>query len=286
MFQFEDFLAHLLAQESGLHPSRFQWYGEHLDSREILYHQVASPGHPVLNPETGDLVLVKMTVREYFQALGVENLFDQTRGECLRSMQHAAINSLGFVGYQFGEAVLIKYGYYEPVRLCISLPNGQTSYVDSYYVGPVASWRAGITYHLHQATGSDIVIAATPINRWEGRFLGKNGVHSLEALRCSHIQEIVIRDILGELRSELVRLLKPFRIKFPECFPVTRKVSIAPGLPPIEVRCSASGVLAAAHLCGCRAVLDFFSSGRIARDEFGTSSLDYLLEFDGYCIDF
>lgn len=72
-------------------------------------------------------------------------------------LQYKSVNSLGFVGYQLGEALLIDLGYYKD---------------DVYYGNGAAT------------------------NTWDGTFTGKNGIHSLEDLK-TELQEHVIRDAFG-----------------------------------------------------------------------------------------
>ena len=69
-------------------------------------------------------------------------------------LQYKSENFLGFVGYQFGEALLIDLGYYR----------------DDFYYGNGAAK-----------------------NTWGGQFTGKNGINSLDDLKTD-VQELVIRD--------------------------------------------------------------------------------------------
>ncbi|MEO1193134.1 MAG: calcium-binding protein [Pseudomonadota bacterium] len=73
-------------------------------------------------------------------------------------MQYRSMNSLGFVGYQFGEALLIDLGYYQD---------------DVFYGNGAAS------------------------NTWDGTWTGKNGATSLEAFMTAEVQEPAIRDAFG-----------------------------------------------------------------------------------------
>ncbi len=73
-------------------------------------------------------------------------------------MQYRSMNSLGFVGYQFGEALLIDLGYYED---------------DVYYGNGAAS------------------------NTWDGTWTAKNGAVSLEAFMTAEVQEPAILDAFG-----------------------------------------------------------------------------------------
>ncbi|MEQ8653153.1 MAG: calcium-binding protein [Kiloniellales bacterium] len=81
------------------------------------------------------------------------------RGEIeWEDMQYRSMNSLGFVGYQFGEALLIDLGYYQ----------------DDFYYGNGAS-----------------------SNTWDGTWTGKNGAVSLEAFMTAEVQEPAILDAFG-----------------------------------------------------------------------------------------
>lgn len=73
-------------------------------------------------------------------------------------MAYRSMNSLGFVGFQFGEALLIDLGYYDD---------------DVFY-------------------GSG---AAT--NTWDGTWTGKNGVTSLEHFMTGVAQDVAIREAFG-----------------------------------------------------------------------------------------
>jgi len=73
-------------------------------------------------------------------------------------MAYRSMNSLGFVGYQFGEALLIDLGYYD----------------DDFYYGNGAST---IT--------------------WDGTWTGKNGVNSLEDFMTKAAQDVAIQEEFG-----------------------------------------------------------------------------------------
>ena len=74
------------------------------------------------------------------------------------AMSYRSMNSLGFVGYQFGEALLIDLGYYDD---------------DLFYGNGAAS------------------------NTWDGSWTGKNGVTSLEDFMTKEAQEVAIREAFG-----------------------------------------------------------------------------------------
>ncbi|MBG6202113.1 hypothetical protein IWQ48_003256 [Labrenzia sp. EL_13] len=131
---FEEFLSAMLAYESGWDRERFnagiiqnwqldQWAGGTVDS---FFPQYSSWG-------------------------------DLTNAEW-ESMAYRSLNSFGFVGYQFGEALLIDLGYYD----------------DSSYYGNGSS-----------------------SNTWDGIWTGKNGVNSLEDFMTKEAQETAIREAFG-----------------------------------------------------------------------------------------
>ncbi len=74
------------------------------------------------------------------------------------TMSYRSMNSLGFVGYQFGEALLIDLGYYTD---------------DVYYGNGAAS------------------------NTWDGSWTGKNGVNSLADFTTAEAQERAIQEAFG-----------------------------------------------------------------------------------------
>ena len=74
------------------------------------------------------------------------------------AMSYQSMNSLGFVGYQFGEALLIDLGYYD----------------DDVFYGNGAS-----------------------TNTWDGEWTDKNGVNSLEDFMTAQAQEVAIQEAFG-----------------------------------------------------------------------------------------
>ncbi|WP_421723385.1 hypothetical protein [Bauldia sp.] len=73
-------------------------------------------------------------------------------------MAYRSMNSFGFVGFQFGEALLIDLGYYD----------------DDFYYGNGAA-----------------------ANTWDGTWTGKNGVESLEDFMTAAAQNVAIREAFG-----------------------------------------------------------------------------------------
>ena len=268
------FLEHLLARESGIQPERFNWYVDNLDRRVLRYPQVATAGVPLRHKRTGEFVVEVLTVREYFKTLGVDHLFCSRDPQCLVAMQYAAINPLGFVGYQFGEKILIEHGYYRAARR----QSSSEQWYDSYYVGMAHCWAAAKTDGLVQLSGGQLVIA-TSHNYWRGLFLGKHNVLCFDDLRKEVAQEMIIKDIMTATERTLEHALQLRGIGYPHDLPLRKSVVLMDGLPPVVLRCTRAGLLACAHLCGVQAVLDFLDDCTVSVDEFGTSLIDYLLEF-------
>jgi len=74
------------------------------------------------------------------------------------TMSYRSTNILGFVGYQFGEALLIDLGYYD----------------DDVFYGNGAA-----------------------LNTWDGTWTGKNGVTSLDQFKTKAAQEVAIQEAFG-----------------------------------------------------------------------------------------
>lgn len=74
------------------------------------------------------------------------------------AMSYRSTNVLGFVGYQFGEALLIDLGYYDD---------------DVFYGNGAAS------------------------NTWDGTWTGKNGITSLDQFQTKAAQEVAIQEAFG-----------------------------------------------------------------------------------------
>ncbi|WP_421984118.1 hypothetical protein [Roseibium sp.] len=131
---FEDFLAALLAFESG-------WDRDRYNSGIIQDWQL-----------------------DEWAGGGVETRFPQytswsqlTDAEW-EAMAYQSMNSLGFVGFQFGEALLIDLGYYD----------------DTVFYGNGAA-----------------------TNTWDGAWTGKNGVTSLEDFMTKEAQDVAIQEAFG-----------------------------------------------------------------------------------------
>jgi len=221
----------------------------------------------VRDGSTGECRRARLTVREYFRTLGVDHLFSPAEPDSLRQMQYAAINPLGFVGYQIGEAILAATGFYAPPRV-----ERRGEACDRYYVGslPAGTWRDGRREAPVSLPGRGEIVA-TDVNTWRGTFNGRYGIHSLDDLRSGPRQEYVIRDLMDFNRASIEAVLSQSGSS------LARELSV-----PRSVPVTMSGVLAAAHLCGAEAVVAYLHSGADAADEFGTRLSRYLAALGGY----
>jgi len=131
---FEDFMAALLAFESG-------WDRERYDQGIIQDWQ--------LDQWAGG------TVGEHLSGYTSWSQLSDAEWE---TMAYQSMNSLGFVGFQFGEALLIDLGYYD---------------ADTFYGNGAAT------------------------NTWEGTWTGKNGVNSLEEFMTKEAQTVAIQEAFG-----------------------------------------------------------------------------------------
>jgi len=131
---FSDFLSALLAFESG-------WDRERYDAGIIADWQLDS--------------WAGGTVDQFFS--GYSSWSDLTDQEW-ETMAYRSVNAFGFVGYQFGEALLIDMGYYD----------------DDFYYGNGAA-----------------------TNTWDGTWTGKNGVNSLEDFMTKEAQDVAIVEAFG-----------------------------------------------------------------------------------------
>ncbi|MEO4041879.1 hypothetical protein AAFN47_09775 [Hoeflea sp. CAU 1731] len=131
---FEDFLDALLAFESG-------WDRERYNSGIIQNWQ--------LDQWAGG------SVADFYPEY---SSWSELTDEEWETMAYRSMNVFGFVGYQFGEALLIDLGYYDD---------------DVYYLN-----------------GADT-------NTWDGAWTGKNGANSLEDFMTKEVQDQAILDAFG-----------------------------------------------------------------------------------------
>lgn len=267
---FSDFLAKLMVAESGIDPALFDWYRTNYHRAVLRYPRVAAPGR-VERDANGNWHTDVVTVAEYFRRLGIDHLFDSRNPASVRTMQYASTNFLGFVGYQLGEAILVTTGHYTPESVAIDDKGGLCAY-ERYYYGllDTSCWRDGRREFEYTFNGSGRTILATDVNRWQGRFTGKSGVHALDDLKTPELQDRVLWEII---QANVAQIGADLRIDAIAQMPMPRVGNVT---------CTLSSVIAAAHLCGAEAVSNFLRSGLAIADENGTSLLRYVEEFAGY----
>lgn len=272
------FFAHLLEFESGVSPARHDWYCRHYDEPVMRYVEVESPGRLVRDPLSGDPVPCAVTVRGYFEALGIADGFDARDAGCLRRMQYRSTNAWGFIGYQFGEAILIANGYYEPEHVDTVLEDGSRGMLGSWYLGsvPPLAWTHGVRSCLAVDPDSGARVVATDVNRWRGRFTGLDGVASLADLFEPERQDAVVR---RTLRSNLGRVRAAVLARGVDWDDALSRRFEFQGDTFV---CTGSGLLAATHLRGAEATAALLLDGAPSVDELGTSILDYVRRFAGY----
>jgi serralysin len=119
---------------------------------------------------------------------------------------------------------------------------------------------------------------ATDVNRWRGRFTGKNGVRVLDDLFSPMLQDMVMLELAQYNFGQLDGALRLAGCKLADRLKAVFKSS---GCGTVTL----SGLLAGAHLCGVRAVSGYLLDAQGAEDETGTSLEPYLLRFSGHAIE-
>ncbi|MEP5730684.1 MAG: hypothetical protein ABJL67_15085 [Sulfitobacter sp.] len=158
-----------------------------------------------------------------------------------KAMSYTSMNTLGFVGYQFGEQLLIDLGYYD----------------DTSFFG-----------------------AGEVTNLWDGTWTGKNGVNSLDEFKTEAAQEIAIREAFGHNLGIIQEGLAHNGESFDDYLGTTRTFFDNGVEQTVEL--SLTGILAAAHLRGPFGTLNLLQNGSVSADEFGTSILRYIEQYEGF----
>ncbi|MGW5690908.1 hypothetical protein ACWEWX_08085 [Streptomyces asiaticus] len=257
------FSRRLLDLESRLDSRNLRWYSDNLDEPVLDYWRVERPGRLVRDPVTGAPVTERITIAEFLSRTGVAGLFAERDTVGITAVQAAVINPWGFVGFQFGEALLIDLQYYRPVRVAVVL-DGEEVKVPSYYAPalPEGTWRGGTTSHVHRDEGIGGYRVGTDVNEWRGTFTGRDGIHSFADLRRFDNQLAVLR---RALRHNAALLNRHFAKSGRDLWSSTEP--------------SPASLLGAAHLCGPYGVLAYLDNSSRPADEAGTSITAYLRAF-------
>lgn len=256
----KDFFRLLLDVESKIDSADLDQFTTGRDARSVDYWAVAEPGRLTRSWDDGAPVRERITGAEFLQRTGVADLFDA--GGDIVAVQSAVINPWGFVGYQFGEALLIDLGYYRPAMETV---NGAS--LPSYYASqlPESTWRHGNRSQVFDDEFSRQTRVGTDVNTWRGTFTDKDGVGSFADLRTAGGQAAILRTSLRRSAAVIERQL----------------ARTGDSLWMERDGRTAAGLLAAAHLGGSWSVVEFLKSGAEHADEAGTSIAAYLKEFAG-----
>lgn len=277
----QDFLDALRNFESGINPALADFYLQNLDNPVYTYAQVTAPGRLVRDCSTGTMLSEPTTISGFFNKLGVGNIYNAatpTNAAMFRTMQYNSLNAWGFIGYQLGEAVLIDAGYYSPKQVTV---DGKE--YDSFYMFvPDSTWAGCKTEALAEIEGSGgNKVYVTDVNRWQGTFVGKNGINSLADLRLPEKQELVMRDAMHFNYQVISKLLKDANMTWAQALAKSWPDTDDNG-QPIQVQATMSGILAAAHLRGAWGVGSLLTKDQITCDELGTCITKYVYKFGDY----
>ncbi len=277
----QDFLDTLRDFESGINPALADFYLANLDNPVYTYAQVTEPGKIVRDCATGSMISEATTINQFFTKLGIDHLYDSSTpydAEMYKAMQYNSTNAWGFVGYQLGEALLIDSGYYSPISVDVD----GTEY-DSFYIFlDDSTWIGCETEALAEIPGSGgNYVLSTHINRWEGTFVGKNGIHSFEDLKVPANQELVIRDAMRFNYNVMSQLLEDANMTWGQALAKSWPGTDENG-DPIQIQATMSGLLAAAHLRGAWGAGALLTNDSITCDEIGTCITTYVHKFGGF----
>lgn len=259
-----EFFRLLLDRESNIKSADLDWYRANMKARVLDYWAVERPGRIVRSWEDGTPVRERVTVAEFLERTGVAELFAEVGPAGISAVQAAVVNPWGFVGYQFGEALLIDLQYYRPASQEATVEGRQVSLPCYYASLPDSTWRGGRRHCVYRDEWSGLVRIGTDVNTWQGTFTGKDGVASFADLRDYGRQLAVLRASLRHNAGIMSRYLAD---------------RAAEGPARRTPRPSLASLLAACHLCGPAAVMDYLSGGPARADEAGTPVTAYLREF-------
>ncbi|WOE33279.1 MULTISPECIES: hypothetical protein [unclassified Acinetobacter] len=275
------FLNELLTVESGISTEKKIWYKENFNKKVIDYYETIKPGVVKRDLKTGKPILKKLTVKEYFSTLGVIHLFKPDDQNSLKIMQYHSINALGFVGYQFGEALLYDLGFYVPTK-----KKYNDTLFDSLYLGGLSDdiWSEDVSIFPSNSESFGKIILATHINLWEGSFKGIDGLNYFEDLKKPVIQDKIILEAFSYNISVLKGLFKVSKgIDILDIFKENLKSDdLFSELFKLHGVGILSGVLAAMHLCGPYGFYDLYIKNKISFDEFSMSIVEYIEKFSNY----
>ncbi len=284
---YDDFLEAIMTFESSIDPAQADYYAENYNTPNAVHYQrVEYPGR-VLRDINGNTVSVGMSIKQYFDTIGVGDIY--VRGskdpEMFKQMQYSTTNYLGFIGYQFSESDLWDLGYYTNYT-DIPVPPIEMVIPKYYSDVPVSNWANGVRGRVMETSRGLTMV--TDVNTWTGTFTGKHGIESMETFK-SHLQDYIIKDHFVFKYNNIVKGLaahdktvKDYVGKTIYWNKMNPPVSHPPGNRSNAVTVTYSGMLAAAHLRGAQGVVDLLYSSKNDADENGTYALQYMQDFGGY----
>jgi hypothetical protein len=272
--EYNRFLKDLLTYESSIDPNKEDWYRENLDKKIFDYVEVHEPGH-LKRDDMGNPIKIKLTTREYFNSLGVLDIFLSHKKNKIERMQYSVINAWGFIGYQIGEGKLIDLEYYKPKQILMDI-NGTKTLVDSYYYYlDNLFWSNGKKESLYKIENKYLFITDT--NRWEGYFTGKNNISSFADFKDPRKQDLVINDLIQLYLKQLIQKTEKGIINPKDLIKNNFEIN-----SNTTINITLSGLLAAIHISGIESVTRMFNNKYVHYDELGTSNIEYIERFKNY----
>lgn len=275
---FATFLSTLLAFESGIDPALIADYEAKYDvAGATTYWQMRDIGdfsYPDTD-QSGNLISVPMSYREYFTALRVNDLWEavangQHTEQLVYQMQCASMNAWNFIGYQLGEAVLIDAGHYIPEQA--TWTDGQN--YDRYYIWTGDAWIGDEVERLYQIPEGPTIIA-TRINTWKGEFTALNDINTVSDLRQALSMEKAMRNVIWRNVDYIEAHLGTLSLE------EALAKSWEDPATGATVQSTMSGIIAGAHLAGAQGATNLLVNDQFTADETGTSILTYLQKFGG-----
>lgn len=286
----DGFIHAVWAFESSIDPSQQAFYEANWNNPVMdPYPLVEFPGRVIRNPATGDPEMSeKLTVEQYFEAIGVADLFDHgTATISWEYIQSQVTNYLGFVGFQFQESDLYDLGYYKYATVAYQGKIYPSHYVDV----PNSNWTNGRTGFL-DTNPSQVSEPTwvTDVIHWDaGQFTGKYGVSSYNDFINPTKHKLIIQDHFVNKFYGIVSELAKHDKRLNDYLGTTitwnglnPSVSPPPGNRANSVIITLSGLLAGAHLRGAEGVIELLVNHQNPADESGTYILQYVQDYAGY----
>lgn len=269
--EYQSFLDDLLTRESSLSPDLLHVYYASNKEEYIEYPEVEKVGN-LVRDNAGRPIFKKYSVYDYLSVLSVMDKLPKNYDsaiENLKNIQTNVINAWGFVGYQIGEHILNRHGFYKPVEkeierdgLRIKLPN--------YYINlPENHWSNGCREYFYESGNFKVLV--NHVNLWKGSFTGKYGIDSFEAFKKYENQTLIMHDLFKNYLIDIQQSLSEQGQCFHKVIDDSSSITI-------------SGALAACHLSGVEAVKQYLVTNRSKVDELGTSTKSYFDSFSSYKI--